>query len=129
MSGFIGEIGTGFGATPAVPDTSAQGRLRRLIGDTCDPPDFLGADLQEYLNAWNFGDDLTPDYDFWGAGADCLEEWSARLSSQYDFSSQGVLYKRSQMSAAKQELAVRFRRNARIVPVSAVRNDAWGALR
>lgn len=62
-------------------------------------------------------------YDLYGAAADALEMWAARLTEAYDFSAQGTSYKRSQMVDAKLKLAVKYREKQQIATVDMARGD------
>ena len=66
-------------------------------------------------------------YDVWRAAADLLEMWAATLATTaFDFSADGRSYHPSQAVNAKQALAVKYRKRARIRPLRVERADIGG---
>ena len=66
-------------------------------------------------------------YDVYRAAADLLERWAARVVLNYDFSSDGQSFKRSQAADALQKLAVTYRRKQRAGSITVGRSDLTGA--
>lgn len=67
-------------------------------------------------------------YDLYGAAADLLEEWAAKLNQEYDFSpNHGAYFKRSQQAEAKLKLAQMYRQKQRPVAVEMTRSDVGAA--
>lgn len=62
-------------------------------------------------------------YDPYGAAADLLEMWVAKVAIEFDFDADGASYKRSQKGQALKSLAEQYRKQQRIVTVEQVRND------
>lgn len=62
-------------------------------------------------------------YDLFGAAADVLEEWAARVKCQIDVKSEGQDLKLSQQRAALLELAEKYRQKQKPVTVTMTRND------
>lgn len=67
-------------------------------------------------------------YDVNAAAADLLDQWAAFLATTaYDFTSDGQTFRRSQIVAAKQQLAATYRRRAMATSSKARRHDLVGA--
>lgn len=62
-------------------------------------------------------------YDLYGAAADALETWAARVKCEIDFASEGQNLKLSQKRAAMLELAQTYRAKQAPVTVTMTRND------
>jgi hypothetical protein len=66
-------------------------------------------------------------YDVYWAAADLLEMWAAVLLSNFDFTSDGQSFRRSQVPQAKFQLASVYRRQAKPKRAVMVRNDIESA--
>lgn len=64
-------------------------------------------------------------YDPYGAAADLLEMWAAKVGIEFDVDVDGAGLKRSQKRQALQEMANQYRRQQRIVVARQVRYDVY----
>ncbi|MDP9350797.1 MAG: hypothetical protein M3P51_04560, partial [Chloroflexota bacterium] len=87
------------------------------------------SDYQE--GRWTFATSTSPSvylvgktYDIYGAAADLLEQWAARLARRYDISDSNSSYKRSQPAERLESLARTYRQQQRVRVVSMSRSDA-----
>lgn len=62
-------------------------------------------------------------FDLFGAAADLLEAWAAKLTREFDFDSDGQRFLRSQQATALNALAERYRRKRRVTSGILVRTD------
>lgn len=62
-------------------------------------------------------------YDVYRAAADLLERWAARLVLEFDFSSDGQSFRRSQAADALQKLAKTYRAKQRVGVITMSRSD------
>jgi hypothetical protein len=62
-------------------------------------------------------------HDIYRAAADLLERWAARLVLEFDFTSDGQSFHRSQAATALQNLAKTYRRKQRPTSIAMVRDD------
>ncbi len=62
-------------------------------------------------------------HDVYRAAADLLERWSARVSLDFDFTSDGQTFRRAQKAEALQKLAVAYRRKQRARSITLQRTD------
>lgn len=65
-------------------------------------------------------------YDIYRASADLLERWSARLVLNFDFSSDGQSFRRSQAAPALMALAKSYRMQQRAFSINIQRSDLGG---
>jgi hypothetical protein len=79
---------------------------------------------------WTFATNTLPPvfltgstHDLYCAAADLLERWAAKLVLNYDFSSDGQSFKRSQAAMALQKLAKTYRSNQRANSLYTMRSD------
>lgn len=82
---------------------------------------------------WTFSANTLPSvrivgqcYDLYGAAADVLEAWAAKLARQFDFSTDGQSFRRSQQAAALREQADAYRAKQWVQTAALVRPDLWG---
>jgi hypothetical protein len=68
-------------------------------------------------------------HDIYRAAADLLERWAARLVLEFDFTSDGQSFHRSQASVALQKLAQTYRKKQRPTTLAMVRDDISGGKR
>jgi hypothetical protein len=68
-------------------------------------------------------------HDIYRAAADLLERWAARLVLEFDFTSDGQSFHRSQAATALQNLAKTYRKKQRPGSLSMVRDDISGGKR
>ncbi len=87
------------------------------------------SDYQE--GRWTFATSTPPSvylvgktYDIYGAAADLLEQWAARLARKYDISDSNSSYKRSQAAERLESLARTYRQQQRVRVISMSRSDA-----
>jgi hypothetical protein len=66
-------------------------------------------------------------HDIYRAAADLLERWAAKWALNYDFSSDGQSFKRSQAASMLQALAVTYRKKQRASNMSFTRSDLQSA--
>ncbi len=62
-------------------------------------------------------------FDVYGAAAELLEAWAAKLKTAYDFSADGASFNRSQQVAALLQLATDYRKRQKPVTALQVRGD------
>lgn len=62
-------------------------------------------------------------YDVFGAAADLLEAWAARVKLEFDFDTDGQQFARSQKAKALLQLAAEYRRKQRPSMATLVRSD------
>jgi len=65
-------------------------------------------------------------HDIYRGAADLLERWAARLVLEFDFTSDGQSFHRSQAATALQNLAKTYRRKQRPTTLAMVRDDISG---
>jgi len=65
-------------------------------------------------------------YDLYGSAADALEAWAAKVALDFDFSTDGQSFKRSQKAQALRDLADQYRRRARAQVAHDTRSDTYG---
>lgn len=63
-------------------------------------------------------------FDLYGAAADLLETWAAKLKLEFDFSADGQSFQRAQKATRLLELAGEYRQKQRPVVIRQVRADA-----
>jgi hypothetical protein len=66
-------------------------------------------------------------HDIYRAAADLLERWAAKWALNYDFSSDGQSFRRSQAASMLQALAVTYRKKQRASNMSFTRSDLQSA--
>jgi hypothetical protein len=86
--------------------------------------------IEPIVGHWTFAQTTTPPvyvtgvvHDIYRAAADLLERWAARLVLNYDFSSDGQSFRRSQAATALQGLALRYRAKQLPRMISISRSD------
>ena len=79
---------------------------------------------------WTFAANTLPpvfltgsSHDLYRASADLLERWAAKWVLNYDFSSDGQSFKRSQAASMLQTLAITYRKKQRASSLSLMRSD------
>lgn len=78
---------------------------------------------------WTFGESQADvflngkTYDLYGAAADLLEAWAARVAVEFDFDADGASYKRSQKSHMLRALAKEYRLLQQVKTIVQVRSD------
>jgi hypothetical protein len=88
---------------------------------------------ENIVGHWTFAQSVLPpvfitgkSYDIFRAAAELLERWSAKLALNYDFTSDGQTFRRSQAGAALCNLAKTYRMQQRPTTISLVRADIGG---
>ncbi len=109
----------------AVGDWEADERLYDSSGTQLTP-----ATADRVTGYWTFAAS-TPSvylvgktYDLYGAAADLLEQWAARLARKFDISDSNSSYKRSQAAERLESLARTYRQQQRVRVISMSRSDA-----
>lgn len=65
-------------------------------------------------------------YDLYGSAADALEAWAAKVALDFDFSTDGQRFSRSQKRTALMELAEQYRRRQQPQAAQSKRSDTYG---
>ena len=94
----------------------------------------LTPSVSEWLAGhWRFASHTPPPvyitgkaYDVYGAAADLLEAWASKVALEFDFSSDGGSFQRSQKREALLDLAKAYRRQSWAVSVVMYRDDILG---
>ncbi len=96
-------------------------RVRLLIADQPGAGAvFTDQEIQAALEAHPYGEG---EYDVYGAAADLLEMWAAKVALEFDFNTDGQSFHRSQRQVALLRLAAQYRRQQRPVTAKLIRSD------